>query len=120
MLKPLGDTFTGFSLYENNPEEKVIPKILILTQARSGSTFLSSILSASPNSYFIDEPFQRIEIDKTELDVLINNNNTMANAMVKIMLENLFNCNYQPDRISVRNLKQLHYVYIKTISVKKD
>ena len=96
--------FAGLSLVESN-SAAMIPKILILTQARSGSTYLS----ASPNSYFIDEPFQRITVDKIELDVLLNNDNTMANNFVKIMLKDLFKCNYQPDRISVWNLDTENY-----------
>ena len=37
-----------------------VPKVLIVSQARSGSSFLGSIMSASPNCFYYYEPFKGI------------------------------------------------------------
>ena len=37
-----------------------VPKVLIVSQARSGSSFLGSLMSASPNCFYYYEPFKGI------------------------------------------------------------
>ena len=50
-----------------------VKKILIITQARSGSSFLGSIMSASSSAYYVYEPFKRKKINGTLLDEYIDN-----------------------------------------------
>ena len=39
---------------------KQVPKILILTQGRSGSSFLGTLMSASGDAYYVFEPFMDV------------------------------------------------------------
>jgi len=41
-------------------ESKKVPKILILTQGKSGSSFLGTLMSASRNALYIFEPFMKV------------------------------------------------------------
>ena len=56
--------FSTLTSVESSPEEEEgtlgVPKVLIVSQARSGSSFLGSIMSASPNCFYYYEPFKGI------------------------------------------------------------
>ena len=57
--------FSTLTSVESSLEEEEgtlgVPKVLIVSQARSGSSFLGSIMSASPNCFYYYEPFKGIE-----------------------------------------------------------
>jgi len=40
-----------------------VPKILILTHGRSGSSFLGSLMSASTDAYYVFEPFMNVKLN---------------------------------------------------------
>ena len=56
--------FSTLTSVESSLEEEEgtlgVPKVLIVSQARSGSSFLGSIMSASPNCFYYYEPFKGI------------------------------------------------------------
>ena len=56
------NSFSTLTSVESSLEEEEVtlsvPKVLIVSQARSGSSFLGSIMSASPNSFYYYEPFK--------------------------------------------------------------
>ena len=56
--------FSTLTSVESSHEEEEgtlgVPKVLIVSQARSGSSFLGSIMSASPNCFYYYEPFKGI------------------------------------------------------------
>ena len=59
------NSFSTLTSVESSLEDEEgtlgVPKVLIVSQARSGSSFLGSIMSASPNCFYYYEPFKGIE-----------------------------------------------------------
>ena len=80
-----------------------VPKILILSQARSGSSFLGSMMSAHDNAYYMFEPFWKMKVNKTPLDDLIDDNDQLASKAIENVLNKIFNCG---------NTSFLHLVHI--------
>ena len=92
------------SVSRNNcDEENVVPKVLILTQARSGSSFLGSIMSSSSSSYYLYEPFKGKKVNGTRLDEIIDDGNEIANIIVKEFLDRLFECQMMTGHVSTIN-----------------
>ena len=54
------------------------------------------IIPASANAYYIYEPFQKMKLNHTRIDVFIDDNNYVANDIVKKRLLDIFNCDFQP------------------------
>ena len=75
-----------------NENNRNVSKILIISQARSGSTFLGSIMSASLNSYYTLEPFMKTWLKGTLIADHIDKNNGKAKNFVQQHIKNLFNC----------------------------
>ena len=69
-----------------------VPKILILSQARSGSSFLGSMMSAHDNAFYMFEPFWKMKVNKTSLDDLIDDNDKLASKAIENVLDKIFNC----------------------------
>ena len=75
------------------PPEK-IPKIVILSQARSGSTFLGALMSASFNAYYVFEPFQKVKLNNTPIDDLIEDHSSESAKTVQKIFDIFFQCKY--------------------------
>ena len=70
-----------------------VPKVLIVSQARSGSSFLGSIMSASSNSFYYFEPFEGMTINKKDFqDDYTDKYNEAASFIAEVILKNLFEC----------------------------
>ena len=88
-LQTIDNIIKEDSEHENN---RNVSKILIISQARSGSTFLGSIMSASLNSYYTLEPFMKTWLKGTLIADHIDKNNGKAKHFVQQHIKNLFNC----------------------------
>ena len=70
-----------------------VAKVLIVSQARSGSSFLGSIMSASSNSFYYFEPFEGMTINKKDFqDDYTDKYNEAASFIAEVILKNLFEC----------------------------
>lgn len=91
--------------------EDDIPKILILSQARSGSSFLGSMMSAHDNAYYLFEPFWKMNVNKTPLDDLIDDNHVLASKAIENVLNKIYNCG---------NISFLHLVQLRSYKSLKN
>ena len=89
------------------PPSKTVPKVLILSQARSGSSFLGSIMSASSNASYYYEPFKNMKIGGEDFqDFYVDKEHKLAPSIVRSVLDTLFEVSgfylqQQPDSISL-------------------
>ena len=58
--------------------------------------YFSLIIPASANAYYIYEPFQKMKLNHTRIDVFIDDNDDLANDVVRKRLMDMFNCQFQP------------------------
>ena len=73
------------------PPSKTVPKVLILSQARSGSSFLGSIMSASSNASYYYEPFKNMKIGGEDFqDFYVDKEHKLAPSIVRSVLDTLF------------------------------
>ena len=79
-----------------NAEEAVtrneLPKVLIVTQARSGSSFLGSLMSAGPGAYYIFEPYKNIEFKGHRLDDMLDTEDPGAIKLAKYIFKDILEC----------------------------
>ena len=70
-----------------------LTKVLIFSQARSGSSFLGSIMSASSNSFYYFEPYKGMIINKKDFqDDYADKYDEAASFIAEVILKNLFEC----------------------------
>merc|ERR1712155_17836 len=92
------------------PPSNTVPKVLILSQARSGSSFLGSIMSASSNASYYYEPFKNMKIGGEDFqDFYVDKEHKLAPSIVRSVLDTLFEVSgfylqQQPDSISLATL----------------
>merc|ERR1712155_501161 len=91
------------------PPSNTVPKVLILSQARSGSSFLGSIMSASSNASYYYEPFKNMKIGGEDFqDFYVDKEHKLAPSIVRSVLNTLFEVSgfnfylcHQPDSMSL-------------------
>ena len=87
-----------------------VAKVLLVSQARSGSSFLGSIMSASSNASYYYEPFKNMKIGGEDFqDFYVDKEHKLAPSIVRSVLDTLFEVSgfylqQQPDSISLATL----------------
>ena len=71
---------------------------LIIPPARSGSSFLGSLMSAGDAVTYVYEPFFGVSINGTDIQNIINRNDVAASNLIKKNLTDLFDCRTTYDK----------------------
>ena len=74
---------------EKSREMRSVPKVLVVSQGRSGSSFLGSLLSAGHNAFYFYEPFKGMVPDGKNF---VDKSDAAKSFVVENIINNLFNC----------------------------
>ena len=91
-LKPVTYLQSLSDVLEPNTKENEVPKVLILTQARSGSSFLGSLMSAGSSAYYLFEPYKNMRFKGNRLDDMLDVEDPEAIELAKNIFLGIFDC----------------------------
>jgi len=109
--------------------ENKVSKVLILTQARSGSSFLGSVMSSDKNAFFVFEPFQRLKSLKIPLEEDNHTHDPQDILVLQNYLSNIFNCDLPKKQLGKRKQRNGKNLFqcaktnlriIKTIRMRRE
>lgn len=89
---------TASSTAKNARKEKQeIPKVLIFSQTRSGSSFLGSLLTVPEDSFYVFEPFMNLSFNETSFEKIVNKKNIENSVIdsIKAMIGKIYNCDHE-------------------------
>ena len=93
---------------EENVTVNEIPKVLILTQARSGSSFVGSLMSAGAGAYYLFEPYHSLKFKNHRLDDMLDAEEPGAIELAKNIFFDIYDCktfNSSMDSLSISRSK---------------
>ena len=88
-VPPSSSTTSKSFQIEESREMRSVPKVLVLSQGRSGSSFLGSLLSAGHNAFYFYEPFKGMAPDGRNF---VDKSDPAKSFVVESIINNLFNC----------------------------
>ena len=109
---------TTLSFNTNKSEETISnapPKVLILTQWRSGSSFLGSLLAPDEESFYVFEPFINVNFSGRPIEDQAENPSQEAVEYVKTFLHQIYDC-IKPDDLQLTFSLQLAHSKLKKCS----
>ena len=86
-VPPSSSTTSKSFQIEKSREMRSVPKVLVLSQGRSGSSFLGSILSAGHNAFYFYEPFKGMAPDGKDF---VDKSDPAKSFVVESIINNLF------------------------------
>ena len=121
----LSDDKEDFVSNLESNSNKSVAKVLILTQARSGSTFLGSLMSAGTRSFYIYEPFQQMRLRGASMHNLLERNDNRAINTARDTVNKILDCRlrlnnfrFNRDKSKTENCKDSTSRVIKTIRLR--
>ena len=88
-----------------------VPKVLVLSQGRSGSSFLGSLLSADHNAFYFYEPFKGMAPDGKNF---VDKSDAAKSFVVENIINNLFNCTLtleERTKLQTRKVRRINTIY---------
>ena len=90
--KPRSDSFTPSSVLDSSTSKRV--NVIIVSEPKSGSSFLGQIFNQHPNVFYLFEPLRAVTVVKNE-DLYLNLPSENYNRLAVELLFEILNCRFR-------------------------